>query len=313
MNKASGHLGRRHYLAFALLCAIWGSTWLAIRVVVHDVPPLRAAAARFFIAAGVLAVVALVQKAPLPKTNKEWRATLVLSLTMMALPYGLIFWAEQHISSSITAVLYSSSPLMAALLTPAMTGRPVPRSAIYSLLVAVGGMAMLFDADLSGSIHSIIGGVAVLVGVIASSWSSVYAKRETNEVHPVVSTALQLFVGAVALGILSLTVEKNQPADWTTPSVLALLFLAIFGSAIAFALYYWLLRYMDAYKATTINLIVPFVAILEGSLILHEMITAMMLLSAIIVLGAVGFVLKAQMDDPVRLQISRAADEPAEP
>ena len=136
---------------------------------------------------------------------------------------------------------------------------------------------------------------------------------ETHDVHPVVSTALQLFVGAIALGFVSLAAEKNQPADWTLSSVLALLFLAIFGSAIAFALYYWLLRYMDAYKATTINLIVPFVAILEGSLILHEMVTAMMLLSAIIVLGAVGFVLKAQMDNPPGLQLSRAADEPAEP
>src|SRR3954470_16306758 len=96
----------RHQLAFLLLCAIWGTTWLAIRVVVRDIPPIRAAAARFFIAALLLVIIASIQKAPLPGNAREWKATLILSITMMALPYGLIFWAEQYVTSSITAVLY---------------------------------------------------------------------------------------------------------------------------------------------------------------------------------------------------------------
>src|SRR5689334_19781072 len=119
----------RQYLAFVLLCAIWGSTWLAIRIVVREIPPCFAASLRFLIAAAFLAAYAAVARLPLPKTRRQWRALLILSITMMALPYGLIFWSEQYISSSITAVLYSSSPLVAALLTPAMTGRPVPRGA----------------------------------------------------------------------------------------------------------------------------------------------------------------------------------------
>src|SRR5881275_1632946 len=88
-------LSAKHYVAFASLCAIWGSTWLAIRVVVHDIPPCLAASLRFFIAAAVLALYGATQKTPLPKTAPEWRATFILSITMMALPYGLIFWAEQ--------------------------------------------------------------------------------------------------------------------------------------------------------------------------------------------------------------------------
>src|SRR5881628_3449582 len=105
MNKASGQLGRRHYLAFALLCAIWGSTWMAIRVVVHDVPPFRAAAGRFFIAALLLLIAGVASKLPLPRSSREWRATIMLGFSMMAVPYGLIFWAEQHVTSSVTAVL----------------------------------------------------------------------------------------------------------------------------------------------------------------------------------------------------------------
>jgi drug/metabolite transporter (DMT)-like permease len=307
VDRTAGTLSFKHYLAFAALCAIWGSTWLAIRIVVRDIPPCLAASLRFLIAAGLLAVIAVWQEIPLPKTRSEWRATLILSITMMALPYGLIFWAEQHITSSITAVLYSSSPLVAALLTPAMTGRPVPRSAIYSLLVGVGGMAMLLNVELSGSANTLIGGIAVLVGVVSSAWSTVYAKRETHDVHPIVSTGIQLFVGALGLGIVSMALERNRSVEWTTRSIIALLFLAIFGSAIAFALYYWLLRSMDAYKATTINLIVPFVAIAEGAAF-QEVITGMMLLSSVIVLGSVGFALKAQADSPIGLRLSRPAE-----
>src|SRR4051812_7333881 len=228
--SAAKPLTLRHYLAFATLCAIWGSTWMAIRVVVRDVPPFRAAAARFLIAALLLLFAALVKQSQLPRPGREWKATIILGFTMMAVPYGLIFWAEQHVTSSITAVLYSSSPLAAALLTPWMTGRSVPRAAIYSLLVAVGGIAMLFQIDLRASTETLVGGIAVLIGVVLSSWSSVYAKRETHHMHPMVSTGLQLFIGAAALGVLSLVVERHQASGWRLSSVLALLFLAIFGS-----------------------------------------------------------------------------------
>lgn len=307
MNLPPKPVTLRHQLAYVLLCAIWGTTWLAIRVVVRDVPPFRAATARFFVAALLLVVIGLAKKAHLPRNAREWRATLILSITMMALPYGLIFWAEQHVTSSVTAVLYSASPLAVALLTPAMTGRRVPRGAIYSLLIAVGGIAMLFQVDLRRSMDTLIGGVAVLIGVVSSAWSTIYAKKETSEVQPVVSTGLQLAVGGLALGALSLLTERNEPTHWDWTAVFALLFLATFGSAIAFAVYYWLLRYMDAYKLATINLVVPFVAIVEGAFILHEMITMMMLVSAVVVLGAVGFVLKAQSDELQELKLAFAA------
>lgn len=305
MNHPAKQVTLRHRLAFLSLCAIWGTTWLAIRIVVRDIPPLFAASARFLIAAVFLALLGVAQKASLPRTPREWRATLVLSISMMALPYGLIFWAEQSVASSVTAVLYSASPLAVALMTPAMTGRAVPRSAVYSLLVGVGGIAILFQVDLRGSLGSLLGGIGVLIGVLSSSWSTIYAKKETSAVSPVVSTALQLFVGGVILAALSFAVERGQPMHWTPVSTIALLFLAIFGSAIAFVLYYWLLRHMDAYKAITINLVVPFVAIIEGAFILHEMITALMMLSAFIVLGSVWFTLKAQSDESQQLRLSQ--------
>jgi drug/metabolite transporter (DMT)-like permease len=99
--------------------------------------------------------------------------------------------------------------------------------------------------------------------------------------------------------------EGHEPSRWTRSSLAALIFLATFGSAIAFAVFYWLLRHLHAYQASTINLVVPIVAIAEGALILQESITLMMMLAAAVVLGAVGFVLKAESDEPAVLNLSQ--------
>ncbi len=120
-------LSRLQYLAFATLCLIWGSTWMAIRVLVHDVPPLRAAAIRFVLADFFLIVIVLAKKLRWPQTRQQWRALIVLGITFIGLPYGLLFWAERRITSSLTAVIYSAAPLVVALFTPLMTHQRVPR------------------------------------------------------------------------------------------------------------------------------------------------------------------------------------------
>lgn len=109
-------LARKHYIAYALICLIWGSTWGAIRLLVRDVPPLRAAAVRFIVAGLLLLLIALARRVQLSLPARQWRALIVLGFAMMGLPYGLLFWAEYRISSSMTAILYSSCPLFVALL-----------------------------------------------------------------------------------------------------------------------------------------------------------------------------------------------------
>jgi drug/metabolite transporter (DMT)-like permease len=292
-------------MAYVTLCAIWGSTWLAIRVLVQEVPPLRGAAIRFVVGSLVLTPLLLWRRPALPKTKREWWALLVLGVTAQALQFGLLFWAEQYVTSSMTAVLYSTAPLTVALLTPWMTGKSVPRAAISSLLVAVGGIAFLFQVELRATPQTLIGGLLVLGAVLSSSYSSVFAKRETTAIDPAIATVGQLLVGSVLLFAVSGIAEGDTPSQWSTQSVAALLFLSVFGSAVAFVLWYWILRYMPAYKASTIALVVPFVAILEGSIFLQELITLHMLVASIVVLGAVALTLRAQAETPVSLVAAR--------
>lgn len=298
----------RHYLAYALLCAIWGTTWMAIRVVVTEVQPLWAAAVRFMIAAVILGGIAVAQRLRLPASSAEWRDLTVLGVTIMAVPFGLIFWAEQFVGSALTALLYTSSPLVVSLLTPLVTGKKVPRSAVFSMVIAAGGIGVIFQSQLSTTPRGMLGGAAVLGAVIISGWSALYAKKHTLGVSPVVSTCVQLVVGAAVLLIASLVLERGQGFAWSARVAWGMMFLAVFGSAVAFATYYWLLRKMHPYQLSTISLVVPLVAIAEGALLLQEPIPATMLIAALVVLGAVAMVLRAQSDEPVEIRIRTAAD-----
>src|SRR5579872_4365830 len=131
--------GRLQVLAYCFICLVWGSTWLAIRIVVRDVPPLGAAALRFILAAAILFSSVLFRKTKWPEKG-QWNAILVLSFTIMAIPYGLLFWAEQYINSSVTALLFAATPLAVALLTPILTGHKVPRQAVFAMVIAFAGL-----------------------------------------------------------------------------------------------------------------------------------------------------------------------------
>lgn len=290
----SSSLTRAQTFGYVGLCMIWGSTWLAIRVVVRDVPPFEAAALRFLAAGCLLLALAVLQKRSWPATREQWTALLVLSFSIMAVPYGLLFWAEQYVTSSITAVLFSAMPLLVALFTPLMMRRTVPRRAVFAMLVAFGGLLVLFYGDLSGSRRSLLGGVAILIAVLLSAWSVVYAKQRLHRLDAVVSTAVQLLFGSVALFWATWALESRQQAVWTRTAAGALAFLVVFGSCAAFVIYYWLLKKMQPYQLSTISLITPVVAVLEGALLLHEPVPAPMVVAMIVVLASVATVLFSQ-------------------
>ena len=301
-SQAEHPLQLRHWLGFALLCATWSTTWMAIRVLVSEVPPFRAAALRFALAAALLLGVAAVRRARWPRSAAEWRTVVVLGVTMMAIPFGVVFWAEQYVTSSLTAVLSATTPLVIALLTPVMLHQAVPRRAVFALVVGFGGIAALFWTGMSMSPHRIAGGLAILAGSVSTAWSAHYAKRNAHDISPVVSTGVQLAVGMALLGGLSLLVERDAPSHWSTRAVVALVFLAVMGSAVAFAVYYWLLKQMPPYQLSTTALIVPVGAMLEGALLLQEPAPPMVIAAVLVVLGAVATVLRAQPEKLISLR-----------
>ena len=170
-------------------------------------------------------------------------------------------------ASSMTAVLFSSMPLFVALLTPLMTHAKVPRQAVFSMLVAFGGLLVLFYTGLGNGgrgsprrcCHSGCSDSQCVVRHLRQG--------RLHEVDAVVSTGLQLAFGAIALLWGTWALESRRHAIWTKSAVFSLIFLVVFGSCAAFVIYYWLLKRMQPYQLSSISLIVPVIALLEGALI----------------------------------------------
>jgi drug/metabolite transporter (DMT)-like permease len=220
----------------------------------------------------------------------------------MTIPFGAVFWAEQFVPSSLTAVLSATTPLVIALLTPVMLHQKVPRRAVFAMVVGFGGIVALFWTGMSMSPHRIAGGFAILVGAATTAWSAHYAKRNAHGISPVVSTGVQLALGMVLLGALSLVVERDAPSNWSTKAIVSLVFLAVMGSAVAFAVWYWLLKSMRPYQLSTVSLIIPVGAMLEGALLLQEPAPPMVIAAVLVVLGSVATVLRAEPEKTLSLR-----------
>jgi probable blue pigment (indigoidine) exporter len=163
------------------------------------------------------------------------------------------------------------------------------------MVTAFGALLVLFYTDLSASRRALIGGVAVLVSMVLSAWSAVYAKQRLRNVDSVVATGLQLLCGFVVLLWAAWALEAHRHAVWTRSALVAMAFLIIFGSAAAFVIYYWLLKKLQPYQLSTISLVVPLIALLEGWLA-GEPIAWMTVIAICVVLGSVRFVLRAEAE-----------------
>jgi putative membrane protein PagO len=289
----SSLLSGRQLAGYFSLCLIWGTTWLGIRVVVRDVPPFEALALRLLAAGVLLLALAFAQKRRWPTVGDEWNAILILTVTIIAVPYALLFWAEQYVTSSMSAILFSASPLAVSLITPAMMHRKVPRRAVLAMVIAFGGILVVFYENPGTNRMVIIGGSAILVSMLLTSWSIVYAKQRLHDVDSVVATGLQSLLASVLLLWATWALEAHRHAVWTKTAIVGLAYLTIFGSATAFVIYYWLLKKLQPYQISTISLIIPLVAILAG-LLDGERISLLMLLAVVVVLGSVWSVLRAE-------------------
>lgn len=296
----------RIVLAMVALSVIWGSTWMAIRILVITVPPLHSASLRFLLASVILLPIIQWKRLPWP-TGRGLHATLLLSLSMIAVPSALTFWSEQRLSSGLTALLFGAMPLMTAFLTPLMAGRSVPRRAWQAMIVGLGGLCLVVSGAISTSLWQAIGALAVLVAVLLYAASSVYAKEALTDVHPFVSTSIQFFLGGIWLALGSLVLERGKHSTWSESSIVALVFLSVFASALSFTLYYWLLQQIEAYQLTSLQLIVPILAVAEGALFMLEPVPWTMIAGAAVVLGSIAFVMRARRDDEqeIALELDR--------
>jgi drug/metabolite transporter (DMT)-like permease len=281
---------RKQWLAFAALGIVWGSAWIAADTLSESVPPLHGACTRFLLIA-LLCIPAIVGKRlRLPK-GRALGFVLLLSVTLVVLPYVLVLWARQHVSSVTVSVLFAAVPLFVGML-PADN---VPRGALLATVVGLGGLVLATGPSVS---LREAGGAAIgLLAVASIGTSAVLARRELRAVHPLVTTALLSGTAALLLFVASMMFERGQLSQWTHNAIASIVFLALAAGAPAYATYFWLLQRLEAYKVTTVQWVEPLVAIIETAFFLRLGLSFAMIAGSLVTLTSLLLVMRAREED----------------
>lgn len=275
--------------ALALLTLIWGSTWAAIRVAVRGVPPLTGVALRFALAGVLLLLVATVQRVPLGRAPYERRLWMTNALLTFAGSYGIVFWAEQWVPSGLSSVLFATFPLWTVLLAPLLLpGERIGWRAAAGVALGFLGVAVIFSRDLMlGGDRVVVAAAVFLLAPLLSAVANLLTKRYGAGVHPLSLTALPMLLGALVVAPVAVGTEDLRRATFDRASLVALVYLAVVGSALAFTVYYWLLRRITVVASSMVTYTAPVVAVAIGAVFLDERLGPHSLLGAALVLAGV--------------------------
>jgi drug/metabolite transporter (DMT)-like permease len=301
--------------AFAAVYAVWGSTYLAIRVVVESLPPFLSGGVRFVVAGAALLAVLKMRGGALLNRD-QWKHAAVTGTLLLVGGNGLVMWAEKTVPSGLTALLIALTPVWFALLDWARPGGLRPHvKTVAGIVVGFVGVILLVTAR--GSAAQSAAGWAGPLAIIAAgaSWAggSLYSKYKPNTASPWMNSAAQMICGGSGLLLLSAFSGEPFTANWsrvTSRSVVALGYLIVFGSWIGFSAYVYLLKHCKPSVVSTYAYINPVIAVFLGWLILDEAFSAGMLWGAAVVLaGVVIITLPERVSAPVvgaaRRQLAR--------
>jgi len=302
------------FLAFGIIYFVWGSTFLAIRVGVREVPPLILAAMRF-LAVGIFLYGWMIARGERSPSGREWRSASLLGMVIFVLDYGLLFWAEQRVPSGIAAVMLATIPVFMALSeiiflkTQTLTVRLV-----LALLIGIGGVAVLMSRSLNlgGAPVDKMGAVALIFASVSWSVASALARKLPLPASKVMSSGAQMLAGGVFLTLTAVMLGEFRnfhPGSVSRGVWFALLYLIVAGSIVGFTAYVWLIHHESPTKVGTYAYVNPIVAVLVGYFLGGEALSVRTIVGTVFVLIGVVVITTTRAQNPVAtLPVEKYAD-----
>jgi drug/metabolite transporter (DMT)-like permease len=285
-------------LVWLVLCLIWGSTWMFIKLGLQDLPPFTFAGVRFIIAALILSAVVAVRRRPLPRGRSQWGLIAVTGILSFTINYGTVFWGETRISSGLAAILQTMIPVFGLIM--AHYYLPEERLTLLKLCgVAMGiaGVALIFSNQMTHEGPSALwGSVAIVCGAFSVAYANVLVKSRGGKIDSATLALGQMVCGMIPLLFIGITTEGNPfKLKWTWLSLLSLVYLAVVGTAVAFLLYYWLVRNIKVTNTMLIPLVTPPIAVTLGILVLHESLTWQLVAGSATIMAGITMIVTRRM------------------
>lgn len=283
-------------LAYILVCIIWGSTYLAIRVGVQSMPPFLFAGIRFIIAGSIILLYSYLKKLEFPKGIKEYWKISVVGLFLLSIGNSLVVVAEMRVNSSTAALLLALIPIFIAILEQFIPeGSRISLSGWLGMFIGFAGVGILsfsgggeFDTDAFGI-------MLLLLACLAWAVGSIYSKRTVFTGSIVAQIGVQMLAGGLAQTFMGLILGEVSKLKYDPSGVAAMLYLIFVGSLVGYTSYIYLISVWPVSKAGTYAYVNPVVAMFLGWLILHEPVTSRMIISAIMILAGVVIVQRSKV------------------
>lgn len=269
-----------------MMCLIWGSTFVALKIGLEGTPPLLGVAMRHILASGLLFLIIYIRKLPIPRDPLAYKQYLTVGLLNFSLSYSLTYTGTQYIYSNVSALLWASIPITTALAAHVTlrNERLTVRKGV-GILVGFSGVALIFAGYGIGQSRNLLLGMALVMGaVLMTTWPGIYLKMHPARANPIVLNGVATGIGGLATLAGSFAWEDPASMVWSPLNIGVLIYLAIFGTVLAWVAYFYLLQRIEVVKLSFVGFIAPIIATFMGMLVLGEVLPLTVYVGAVIVL-----------------------------
>ena len=282
------------WVAYSAICVIWGTTFVAIRVAIETVPTLLVTGVRFIIAGVILAVIVRITGARLPQGRREWMQQAFAGMIMAGVGNALVVFAEHSITSGLAALLAATIPIWMAVMESLLGRAPLTPQRVVGLALGFGGVGLLVAPaigrpDVTAGFFLAVG--AMQLSAVCWNGGTLYSRSRSTHADPLGRSVVQMLAAGLSVTLFAyLTGERITASMFSTRSTIALLYLAVFGSVVAFWAYNYALTKLSAGKVSSYAYVNPLVAVFFGTLLLGETVTIQMIAAMIVILAGVATV-----------------------
>jgi drug/metabolite transporter (DMT)-like permease len=276
----------KHWLVFLLLGAIWSSSFMWIKIAVQEIGPITLVAFRALFGLLFGVVVIFIQRVQWPRTFQSWLPLLLLGLTNVAIPFFLISWGERSIDSAVASVLDATVPLFTILMAHyLLQDDKITLSKVIGLLIGFAGVVVLMSKDLfNASTNSLLGQAAVIVASAFYAVSSVYVRKTTEDTPGIMRSAIPLLSASAVMWLSTFLFESPVQLPQLGITWVALLWLGIFGSGLAFVMAYYLIHEIGPTRTTMVTYLFPLGGVILGVTFLNEELTWQLVTGAVLII-----------------------------
>ena len=279
----------KHWLKFILVGAIWSSSFLWIKIAVQEIGPITLVAFRALFGLLFGLVVIVLQGVRWPRRLKSWLPLLLLGITNVAVPFFLISWGEQAIDSGVAAILDATVPLFTIVIAHlALRDDKITLPKLLGLLIGFAGVVILMSKDIGASIGSVLGQLAVIAASAFYAGSAVFARKFTEDTPGILRSAIPLLSATVVMGLATFAVESPVEIPHLAITWIALLWLGILGSGLAFLLVYALVHEIGPTRTTMVTYLFPLGGVILGVSFLHEALTWQLVGGAALIIASLA-------------------------